>query len=103
LGRGLVAEAGRQQRLEQRSGYFGLSAPSVFRRTNLGIRAGRTPDGAFVSEGVVHPFAGDVGRFSASETWSSSTSLFSYATDGAAAWAHVLAPVHEDHLTLSAA
>lgn len=102
LGRGLVAEASRRRRLEQESSTFRLSAPSVFRRTNVGVRAGRTPDGAFGGQWLVHPFTGDVGRLSTSETWSSSTSLFAYATDGGAAWSHVLAPVREDHLMLSA-
>lgn len=103
LGRGLVAHAEYRRRREVERTLVGVRVPNAFWRTEVGLYGGRTPDGGWVYQKLAHPFVGRVGRFSGLEVWQSTTSLFAYATDGAAPWAHVLAPVREDHLWLSGA
>ncbi len=103
LGRGLFVEAARYQRLEQRSKSFSLSVPSVFQRTSASFRIASAPDGTAFSEAVDHPFAGDVGRVSAREAFSSYPALFAYATDGAEGYSHVLVAMRVQALEISAA
>jgi hypothetical protein len=103
LGRGLIAHAQYRHRRELDQTLFGVRHPNAFRWTGIAAYGGRTAEGTWFYEAINHPFVGRVGRFSGLETWTSTTSLFAWATDGADPWAHVTTAVREDHGALSAA
>lgn len=104
-GRGAQAAVFFRQRLERRDVGGRLVLPRLLgTRARGSISAGRTRDGSFVSQGVTHPFVGEVGRFAMRQTYHRRDELFPYAVAGTGGdYSHLLLPFHDERFELSVA
>jgi len=102
LGNGITAQVTHLERRETRDLGFRLFTPRFFGRTDADLRAGRTRGGAFFFQRLNHGFVGEASRFSASELYDLSTRFYSWATDGAEEFSHLLVPMREERAELAA-
>lgn len=104
LGRGIHVGVFFREDDEERDLGGEVALPRIFgTRTDARLSGGRTRIGGFFEEELFYPFVGEVGRFAGRQHYLSRESLFPYATHDASEITHVLLPLHEERLEITAA
>ncbi|MBW3534480.1 MAG: hypothetical protein KY453_04580 [Gemmatimonadetes bacterium] len=104
LGRGILLGAFFRESDEERDLGGQVALPRIFgTRLDTRVSGGRTRIGSFFEEELFYPFVGEVGRFAGRQGYIRRESLFPYATGDRGDITHVLLPMEEERVEITAA